>query len=245
MKDMKLENITEFLNVPGIYQIKIKEKDYIGSSVSIGHRLKHHLWALKSKKHHNRTMQNCWNKYQHANFEMLERCESNILIEREKHYIDTLSPYMNHILNPQKIIRSEIYRQKLSQGLKKAYANGLEPHNKQEVHMYSLIGRYIKTFSSITAAGDYFKSGPTGICAVLNGRTSSAQKHLWSTEKLDKIQIPNKNYVIKSVSQCTLENTFIKKWNSIKVAQTKLNINNIHRAAFFNRTAGGFRWKFE
>jgi hypothetical protein len=244
MKDMILENIAEFLKVPGIYYIKINEKDYVGSSTSIGHRLKHHLWALKSKKHHNRTMQNCWNKHVTAEFKVLETCEPDILIEREKHYIDTLAPYMNHILDPKKIIRDTAYKKRLSEGLKKAYAEGLEPHNKQEVHMYNLQGSYLKTFSSITEAGVYFKAEPSGICAALNGRTFSAQKHLWSTSKKDKITIPNKNYKVRPVTQLSMNKNMIHVWDSVKVAETKLGITNISRAASRGRTAGGFKWRF-
>jgi group I intron endonuclease len=245
MKDLTLENIQEFLNVPGIYYIKISDKDYVGSSTSIGHRLKHHLWAMNSCKHHNRTMQNCWNKYGKAIFKMLERCDADLLIEKEKYYIDTLEPYMNHILNPQKIIRDETYKKRLSEGLKKAYAEGLESHNKREVHMYNLKGNYVKTFTSITEASENFNTDPSGICAALNGRAYSAQKHLWSTSKLDKLNLPKKNYKVRSVTQLTLANVIIKKWNSVKIAEKELNITNISRAASKDRTAGGFKWKFE
>lgn len=245
MKDITKQTLKKHLNVPGIYYIQIDTKDYIGSSTSIGHRLKHHLWALKSERHHNRTMQNYWNKYQTIKFKVLEICNPDILIEREKHYIDILEPYMNHILDPIKLTRDDTYKKRLSESMKKAYAEGLEPHNKQEVHMYNLKGHYLKTFSSITEAAMYFNTDPSGICAVLNGRAYSAQKHLWSTSKQDQIKIPNKNYQVVSVTQYDMEGNKIKKWTSVKIAETELNISNIHRAASKNRTAGGFKWKFE
>lgn len=243
---MIIENIKEFLNIPGIYYIKISDKDYVGSAVSIGHRLKHHIWSLNSGRHHNRTMQNAWNKYGKAEFKMLEECNKDVLIDRELYYITELNPYMNHILNPVKIIRDDLYKKRLSEGLKKAYANGLEAHNKQEVHMYSLEGKYIKSFSSITEASQEFNADPSGICAALNNRAYSACKHLWSTSKQDQITIPKKNYQTVSVLQYTLDGiTLLKKWDSTKEAQQTLGINNIHRAASKNRTAGGFKWKFE
>lgn len=245
MKDFTKDNFKEFLNVPGIYYIKISDKDYVGSAVSIGHRLKHHLWALKTKRHHNKTMQNAWLKYGKAQFKMLETCDKDSLIDRELHYITSLNPYMNHILNPVKIERDEVYKQRLSESLKKAYAAGLEPHNKQEVHMYSLKGNYIKSFSSITEAAKEFNSDPSGICAALNKRAYSANKHLWSTSKLDKIKIPKKNYQVRSVIQLDMNNNVIKVWSSVKKAEQTLNITNVHRAAKNNRTAGGFKWKFE
>jgi hypothetical protein len=152
---------------------------------------------------------------------------------------------MNHIKNPVKIERDQTYRKRLSEGMKKAYANGLQVHNKQKVHMYNLEGVYVKTFPSITKAGEFFNTEPSGICAVLNGRAYSAQKHLWSTSKLDKIDIPKKNYQQVAIYQCNLDGNIIKQWESITEAQKNLNINNIHRAATNNRTAGGFKWKFE
>ena len=245
MKDLLVNNIKEFLNVPGIYYIKIYTRDYVGSAVSIGHRLKHHLWALNAQKHHNRTMQNAWNKYGKAEFKMLETCDPDSLIEKELHYITVLNPYMNHIKNPVKIERDDVYRKRLSEGLKKAYANGLEVHNKQEVYMYTLNGDYVKSFSSITEAAEQFNTDPSGICAVLNGRAYSAQKHLWSTSKLDKINIPKKNYQIRAVTQYDMNDVKIREWESVKIAETILKITNVHRAASKNKTAGGFKWKFE
>lgn len=244
MKDVTVQNLQELLKVPGIYYIEINNKGYVGSSSSIGHRLKHHLWALKSGKHHNRTMQNTWNKHQVIAFKVLELCDHDTLIEKEKFFIDTLKPYMNHIINPQNIERDEIYRKRISDGLKKAYAKGLEIHNKQEVHMYNLEGDYIKTFTSITEAGEFFNTEPSGICAVLNGRAYSAKGHLWSTEKKDQVLIPKKNYQVVSVQQLDLNQVLVKVWASVKEAETTLRISNIHRAASNNRTAGGFKWKF-
>ena len=244
MKDLTIKNLQELLKVPGIYYIEINTKNYVGSSTSIGHRLKHHLWALKSGKHHNRTMQNAWNKYQTAQFKMLETCDLDDLITREKFYIDLLKPYMNHILDPLKITRDEVYKKRISEGLKKAYAEGLQVHNKQEVYMYSIEGKYIKSYTSITEAANDFNTDPSGICASLNGRAYSAQGYLWSTEKKDQISTPEKNYQVISVQQMNHNGDIIKVWKSVKEAQVTLGINNIHRAASKNRTAGGFKWSF-
>lgn len=233
------------MNVPGIYYIKISDKDYVGSSTSIGHRLKNHIWAMNNCRHHNRTMQNCWDKYKTATFKILEECHLDVLIDRESFYIKQINPYMNHILDPQKIVRDETYKKRLSEGLKKAYAEGLEIHNKQKVHMYNTKGKYLKTFDSITEAAESFNTDPSGICAALNGRAYSAQKHLWSTSKLDKLNIPKKNYKVKAVIQLTINGKVINKWNSVRVAERELNITNISRAASKNRTTGGFKWKFE
>ena len=178
-------------------------------------------------------------------FKILEHCAVDDLIKREKHYIDSLKPYMNHILDPIKIKRDDIYRKRLSESLKKSFENGREVVNKQPIHMYSLQGLYIKSFESITDAADYFNTSASGICAVINGRAYSAQKHLWSVIKQDSLDIPTKNYKLQKVIQLSTNEEIIKIWDSIKSAQKELKISNISRAAKHNRTAGGFKWRFE
>lgn len=104
----------------GIYKIKINDKEYVGSSCNIGHRLKHHLWSLENLKHHNRTMQNLYNKYgkEEIYFTIVEECSDDILIERETYYISTLNPYINHILNPQTLVRDDICKKRMSEAKK-------------------------------------------------------------------------------------------------------------------------------
>ena len=112
MKTLTTDSIKIALNRVGIYKIKIIDKEYIGSSCNIGSRLKHHLWSLQHLKHHNRTMQNLFNKYGINNiyFEIIEECSEEVLIEREAFYIKTLNPYINHILDPQSLVRDEVYK---------------------------------------------------------------------------------------------------------------------------------------
>ena len=83
MKLLNTETIQEATSLIGIYKIKINDKEYIGSSRNIKHRLKHHLQSMKNKKHHNRTMQNLYNKYgdNKIYFEIVEECDVEILIE--------------------------------------------------------------------------------------------------------------------------------------------------------------------
>ena len=155
MKTLTTDSIKIALNRVGIYKIKISDKEYIGSSCNIGSRLKHHLWSLQHLKHYNRTMQNLFNKYGINNiyFEIIEECSEEVLIEREAFYIKTLNPYINHILDPQSLVKDEVYRKRISESRKKAYANGLKPHNLKAVHKYSLDkGEYLESFESLTAA---------------------------------------------------------------------------------------------
>lgn len=87
----------------GIYQIKnlINGKLYIGSAKDFHIRTLKHLNFLKHNKHHCKHLQAAWNKYGENNFkfELIERCEKEMLINREQYWIDKLNPAYNVALN--------------------------------------------------------------------------------------------------------------------------------------------------
>ena len=247
MKTLTTDSIKIALNRVGIYKIKINDKEYIGSSCNIGSRLKHHLWSLQHLKHHNRTMQNLFNKYGTNNiyFEIIEECSEEVLIEREAFYIETLNPYINHILDPQSLVRDDVYRKRISESRKKAYANGLKPHNLKAVHKYSLDkGEYLESYDSLTAAAKSINAKSiNSIKAVCNGKQTSAGGYIWSYNKVSLVFSKDKKYKLQPVLQYTIDDIFIKKWESIKQASKELGISNINRAISKNLTAGGYRWK--
>ena len=247
MKKLNTQTLTTALRCKGIYKIKINDKEYIGSSCNIGQRLKHHLWSLNNQKHHNRTMQNLYNKYgkEKIYFAFVEKCIEDVLIEREAHYIDTLTPYINHILDPQKIVRDQVYKNRISSGLKNAYANGLKPHNLKAVHKYSLDkGEYLESFESFTAAAKSINAkSVNSIKAVCDGKQTSAGGYVWAYNKVDLVFSRDKKYKLEPVLQYTNDNIFIKKWESITQASKELGISNINRSISKDLTAGGYRWK--
>ena len=83
----------------GIYKIKnlINNKVYIGSAVNIDRRWSLHQYHLSKNIHHSKKLQNSVNKNGIDNFifEIIEECESGILIEREQYWIDFLNSYNN------------------------------------------------------------------------------------------------------------------------------------------------------
>lgn len=247
MDKLTTETLKNALKRIGIYKIKINDKEYIGSSCNIGHRLKHHLWSLENLKHHNRTMQNLYNKYgkDEIYFTVIEECSDDILIEREAYYISTINPYINHILDPQTLVRDDIYKQRISDAKKKAYANGLKPHNLKAVHKYSLDkGEYLESFESLTAAAKSINAKSiNGIKAVCNGNASSAGGFIWSFTYNINMLYRMKEHKLQPVLQYTIDNIFIKKWKSITQASKELGISNINRAISNSLTAGGYRWK--
>lgn len=83
-----------------VYIIKCnsnQQRYYVGSTVSFDDRKESHLISLRNNKHHSVKLQNHVNKYgiEDIYFEILEECEKENLIEREQHFIDTLTPYFN------------------------------------------------------------------------------------------------------------------------------------------------------
>lgn len=247
MEKLNTQTLKTALKSVGIYKIKINDKEYIGSSCNIGNRLKHHLWSLENLKHHNRTMQNLYNKYgkDEIYFIVVEECSDDILIEREAYYISTLNPYINHILDPQTLVRDDVYKQRISVAKKAAYVNGLKPHNLKAVHKYSLDkGEYLESFESLTAAAKSINAKSiNGIKAVCKGNASSAGGFIWSFTYNINMLYRLKKHKLQPVLQYTTDDILIKKWESIKQASKELGISNINRAISKDLTAGGYRWK--
>lgn len=76
----------------GIYKIEntINKKLYIGSSYNIKQRWENHKTYLKNNKHHNKHLQYAINKYklESFNFEIIEKCFIENLLQQEQYYID-------------------------------------------------------------------------------------------------------------------------------------------------------------
>lgn len=83
----------------GIYKIRNISNDecYIGSAVNFNKRWQLHLYELNNNCHHSLHMQRAWNKYSQKSFrfEIIEKCEKTVLIEREQYYLDYLKPEYN------------------------------------------------------------------------------------------------------------------------------------------------------
>jgi len=80
------------IKIIGIYEIinSITGHKYIGSSQNIELRKKEHYNDLSKNKHHCIALQRAWNKYSgfNFNFNILEKCQIEKLIEKEQYYFD-------------------------------------------------------------------------------------------------------------------------------------------------------------
>lgn len=108
------------MQASGIYQIQHREsgKRYIGSAVCIANRFSGHRSRLSKGKHHNRPIQNAWNKYGEAafDFSVLIRCSPADLLEYEQRCIDGLRPEYNICLtagNTLGVLKSADTREKI------------------------------------------------------------------------------------------------------------------------------------
>ena len=87
------------MNLGSIYQItnQMNGKCYIGSTLNLLRRQKQHITNLRRGQHCNSYLQMAFDKYgEHAFiFSILEETKSEILIEREQHYLNMLKPEYN------------------------------------------------------------------------------------------------------------------------------------------------------
>jgi len=80
--------------ISGIYCIEniTNNKKYVGKSKNIYERWRHHKYKLRNNVNKSAHLQNAWNLYGEESFVfyILEKCEVEVLSERERYWIDTL-----------------------------------------------------------------------------------------------------------------------------------------------------------
>ena len=122
----------------GVYKIHNNHtKDfYVGSSFNIRKRLFKHLNLLRNNIHPNQHLQNSWNKYgEHCfEFSILDICDREVVISKEQHFIDTLSPQFNKsktAISNKGAPHTEEARKRISEGVRKWLADGGEELRKR------------------------------------------------------------------------------------------------------------------
>lgn len=193
MKNFK-SPISKELNVSGIYLIMIHTHMYVGSSVNVKQRLQSHISKLKKSKHENRFMQNRFDKHtiSESNYCLLEKCEENIRLYREKEWIDKLNPDMNSKADPVTQTNSRT--------------------QSKIVYQYDLEGNYIGYFPSASEAGRVhnIESSSIASCCRENGIYKSAGGYIWSYNKHDNLKYINNSSKAK-IKKVTMFNKLGKK----------------------------------
>ncbi len=98
----KTSILEENMNKSGIYKWNnlITKKNYVGSAINLGNRLKFYYITSNLKRVLNKESSMIYSailKYGYSNFslDILEYCEPDILISREQYYLDSLNPSYN------------------------------------------------------------------------------------------------------------------------------------------------------
>lgn len=133
----------------GIYLIKclINGKIYVGSAVNLKKRQYEHKCRLRRSEHHNEYLQRAWCKYGEENFqfETIEFCNKDQLIEREQFWIDWLKATdENKGYNLCKIGRSALGRKHSPETIEKIRLGNLgkkQPIEAVEKMRLALTGR--------------------------------------------------------------------------------------------------------
>ena len=241
----------------GIYKItnKINNKSYIGQSIDIEDRLRHHKSSLKHNRHENLYLQNAWNKYGENNFtfEILIECNEDMLDNLEKHYIQ-LYKTMNENFgynfesggNLNKHI-SEASRKKMSESKKGMYVGKNNP-------MYNVHLKHTEEFKR--KMSERFSGSGNNMFGVHQKISEERKQHqseimkgfnnpFYGCKHTDetKVKMRMNNKSKKSVL-CVETNTIYESCSEAS-RQTGIYVDSIIKCCNNKQhTAGNYHWKY-
>ena len=191
--------LDEYKLVPdsaGIYCIKniLNNKKYIGSTLNFRIRLRSHFYELRNNKHHNKHLQNAFNKYglKFFSFCVLEECEpiQDTLMFIEQKYLDSSPDYniskISNCISSDIIIKSNSNRiwKKSSLKLKSdfmKYHSKWNDEQRKKVAKFTLDGELLKVYDSISEAAESVggKNRRINVKRCCNGLSKSAYNYKW------------------------------------------------------------------
>lgn len=190
----------------GIYRLSVVEHSYIGSSKNLYSRLREHRHDLQKHQHTNSFLQKVCDKYglEAISIDIIELCDVNKRIKREKYWISELKSDMN-LKDPVTCELSEQSRKKLSESIKKGLAEGkyVKWSSNSTIDCYDYFGNYITTFSTkneaalacnitvkeVTACLGAYKHGtkPNGIS---RGKAVNGYRFRYTKSNITPIKFP-------------------------------------------------------
>lgn len=260
MEKLTIENIKKCKKGSGIYHFCVGSHNYIGSSIDVRKRLRTHIWAMQNKKHRNRIIQNCYNKYSLDNFyfEIVEYCDKEARIKREKYYIDLLHPDLN-VTDPISLKRGKLFSIHVSEAQKRYYKTHITA-SRIPIYQYSITGDYITEYSCATEVANMFGICVSAVTSATNGRSKTCRGFQWRKVKLDRIESLIKEKVKKEkpkhepkpgnkkrIYRYSFSGDYMDSFESASEADRKLGIKGCSLAARGKgpyRSMGGFMWSY-
>lgn len=119
--------------------------------------------------------------------------------------------------------------------------------NKIKVYVYTITGKFIKSYNSIAECAKELKRGRSAVSNALHGKYALSKQYYISYNKYDIYPIITETRRIRPIYQYSLSGEFIKEWSNIRAAATDLNINETCIAISMKKetSAGGFQWRYD
>ena len=204
---------------------KVSGKYYIGSAVNFSKRKSRHLKLLRENKHHSYLLQKEWDENL-FDFIILEKVlGKEFLIEREQWWIDNTNSFYNIC----KIASSSL-------GVKRT------EETKEKVRQANLGLKHPEWRNNIKSkaqGGENHWTKKKSFSKESKEKMSRSQKKLYE----DGYKSPSR----KKINQFTIDDIFIKTWESAKDVETELKISRFAISQVLignNKTSGGFKWKY-
>lgn len=230
MKNLFLELSSKQLrNVCGIYLLKIDTHLYVGSSKSLYSRLCEHRRDLKNNNHNNSQLLRCYNKYNDVYFDILELCDHDVRIEREKMWISKLKADLNQ-QDPVTKELSHASKLKISASLKDAYRTGRKSKPMgQPIESYDFTGTFIKEYKDVYEASAELKYNVHTIQIAASkyyaGRTCGLHRFRYKNSKVSP-----KKFIFTNTNKVTSKFDFIITEPDGTICNIKAGIKNINEA---------------
>ena len=226
MKTINKENV-----FTGIYSItnNVNDKKYIGQSLDIKNRWRHHINELNKNKHSNAHLQNAWNKYgeDRFKFEIIQICTVSELDVKERYWIT----YYNSMENGYNLCEGgggcRGYKHTNEEISKMRAARNPEPVLQMDNNL-QIIHRWESGSQAAKALG-LFSQAINNCCNKIN-HVKSVGNYIWIYEKdektFDRDYYSNKNIAMpKTVGQFNQDLKLLHIWDSCYEVEKKLNIS--------------------
>lgn len=252
-----LDNLTKL----GIYKISHIDKSdlfYIGSASGTFNgkkcqkgfyrRFLEHLKALENKKHDSKYLQNVVNKYgiEGIRFEILEIVETDdrkVILEREQHYLDLLSPAYNSSKTARcpTVPYTPERKQAASSRMKgKKLSEDVYDAIRVSIYQFDKKGNFLNKYASIKEASDITSIDRASISNSAAGKRKSAGGYLWSFN--NSVLVTHKVLIY----QYTLNDVLVNTFSTLEAVKKELSINSSTaiRNCFSGKQkqAYGFKW---